>query len=73
VSIDASIAAALEQQVTDPGGASDAWAAIDRSLVDAAAVIPFGNNVRQELVSRRVGNALVHPVNGALISQMWVQ
>ncbi len=71
--IDKAIAAALEQQVTDPAGASDAWAAIDRKVVDAAAIIPFGNNLRQDFVSRRVGNTLVHPVTGPLIAQMWVQ
>ena len=71
--IEAAIAAALEQQVTDPAGASDAWAAIDRKVVDAAAYIPFGNNLRQDFVSRRVGNILVNPVTGPLVAQMWVQ
>jgi YVTN family beta-propeller protein len=71
--IDKAIAAALAQQVTDPAGASDAWAAIDRLVVDAAAIIPFSNDVRQDLVSRRVGNTLVHPVSGPLLAQMWVQ
>jgi peptide/nickel transport system substrate-binding protein len=67
------IDAALAQQVTDPGGANDAWARIDKSIVDAAAVIPFGNDVRQDFVSRRVGNVLVHPITGPLVGQMWVR
>lgn len=71
--IDKRIAAALEQQVTDPAGASEAWAAIDRAVVDAAAYIPFSNNLRRDFVSSRVGNVLVHPVTGPLIAQMWVQ
>jgi peptide/nickel transport system substrate-binding protein len=71
--IDNAIAAALEQQVADPARASDAWAAIDRAVVDAAAYIPYGNNLRQDFVSRRVANTLVHPVTGPLIAQMWVQ
>ena len=71
--IDEQITAALVQQVTDPGTASDAWADIDRAVVDAAAVIPFANNVRHDFVSRRVGNTLMHPVTGPLIAQMWVQ
>jgi peptide/nickel transport system substrate-binding protein len=71
--IDKQISAALEQQVTDPAKASDAWAKVDRAVVDAAAYIPFGNDVRYDFVSRRVGNTLVHPVTGPLIAQMWVQ
>ena len=42
-------------------------------MVDAAAIIPFGNNLRHDFVSRRVGNTLVHPITGPLIAQMWVQ
>ena len=64
---------ATEQQVTDPAAAADAWAAIDRAVVDAAAIIPFGNNERHEVVSSRVDNILVHPLSGALVSQLWVQ
>jgi YVTN family beta-propeller protein len=71
--IDKQISAALEQQVTDPARASDTWAAIDRAVVDAAAYIPYGNNLRYDFVSRRVANTLVHPVTGPLIAQMWVQ
>jgi ABC-type oligopeptide transport system substrate-binding subunit len=71
--IETAIAAALDLQVTDPAGASDAWASIDRKVVDAAAIIPFGNSIRQDFVSRRVGNTVVHPVTGPLIAQMWVQ
>jgi hypothetical protein len=61
------------QQVTDPAGASGSWAAIDREVVDAAALIPYGNDYRKDFVSRRVSNTFIHPVTGPLISQMWVQ
>jgi peptide/nickel transport system substrate-binding protein len=71
--IERQISAALDLQVTDPGRANDAWAAIDRKLVDVAAFIPFGAEETQNFVSRRVGNILVHPVYGPLIAQMWVQ
>jgi YVTN family beta-propeller protein len=71
--INRQIDAALAQQVTDPGAATDAWARIDRDIVDAAAVIPLGNDVREDFVSRRVGNLVVHPILGPLIDQMWVQ
>jgi ABC-type transport system substrate-binding protein len=71
--VNSQIKAALGQQVTDPGSANDAWSRIDRKVVDAAAVIPFAVSVRQDFVSRRVGNTLVHPLTGPLIAQMWVQ
>jgi ABC-type oligopeptide transport system substrate-binding subunit len=71
--IERQIAAALEQQVTDPAKASDAWASVDRAVVDAAAYIPFGNDARYDFVSRRVGNPLVNPITGPLVAQMWVQ
>ena len=53
--------------------ASDAWATIDRKLVDAAATIPYGNSVHHYFVGDRVGNTLMHPMTGPLIAQMWVQ
>jgi len=71
--IDKLIAAANQQQATHPRRASDAWATIDRKLVDAAATIPYGNSVNHYFVSERVGNTLIHPVTGPLIAQMWVQ
>jgi YVTN family beta-propeller protein len=70
--LDRQIGAAVAQQVTDPGGASDAWAALDRKVVDAAATIPYANSVRQDFVSQRVGNVSIHPLTGPLIAQMWV-
>ena len=71
--IDKQIKSAYLQQPTNPGAAADAWATIDRELVNAAAVIPFGHTVRRDFVSRRVGDTLVHPMFGPLIAQMWVQ
>ena len=71
--LDKQMAAALAQQLTDPAKASHMWARIDREVVDAAAIIPFGTNLRQDLVSPRVGNTLVHPITGPLIAQMWVR
>jgi YVTN family beta-propeller protein len=71
--IETQIDSALALQVSDPGRASDAWAAIDRKVVDAAATIPYGNRVRQNFVSSRVGNLLVQAQTGLLLSQLWVQ
>ena len=71
--LDKRMAAALAQQLTDPAKASHMWARIDRAVVDAAAIIPFGTNLRRDLVNPRVGNTLVHPITGPLIAQLWVQ
>ena len=43
------MAAAGAQQLTNPTKASHTWARIDRAVVDAAAIIPFGNNLRRDL------------------------
>jgi peptide/nickel transport system substrate-binding protein len=71
--IDEQMAAAETQQLTHPHKANHIWTRIDRAVVDAAAIIPFGTDVRRDLIGPRVGNALVHPLTGPLIAQMWVQ
>jgi peptide/nickel transport system substrate-binding protein len=71
--IDKQIAAAIEQQATDPVGASESWAAIDRQVVDGAATIPYGNSVSRYFAANRVGHTLIHPMTGPLISQMWIE
>ena len=71
--LDRQMTAALDEQAREPGGGSDAWSAIDKAVVDAAAHIPFGASLHHVFVSRRVGNVLVQPGSGPLIAQMWVQ
>ncbi|MDX6231210.1 MAG: hypothetical protein QOH68_161 [Nocardioidaceae bacterium] len=71
--IERRIAAANQQVTADPGSANDAWAVIDRELVDAAATIPYGNSVSHYFVSDRLGNTIIHPIAGPLIAQMWVR
>jgi peptide/nickel transport system substrate-binding protein len=71
--LDKQMAAATAQQLTHPQRANQMWARIDREVVDAAAIIPFGTNLRRDLIGPRVGNTLVHPMTGPLIAQMWVQ
>jgi hypothetical protein len=44
----------------------------DRTMVDAAATIPFGAEVDQDFVSRRVGNVVINPILGPLLDQIWV-
>ncbi len=71
--LEGEISTALDLQVDDPGAASDAWAALDRKMVDAAAIIPLFNSQRLDFVSHRVGQVFVSPQYGPLTAAMWVQ
>jgi peptide/nickel transport system substrate-binding protein len=71
--LDAEIDAALAQADADPATANAAWAAIDRRLVDAAAVVPLFDRRSVTVVSERVQNVQLHPFWGVLMDQLWVQ
>ena len=71
--IDEDIAAALQLQTKGSDGAGRAWAALDREVVDAAAIIPYGQSVQRYYANPRVGHTLIHPITGPLLAQMWVQ
>jgi peptide/nickel transport system substrate-binding protein len=64
---------ALVLQVNDPPAAGEAWAAIDRKLVDQAVQIPTVNPVSVDLVSERLRNYVHNPQFGLLLAQTWVQ
>jgi YVTN family beta-propeller protein len=70
---DGRIVTAIEQQLVDPGRASNVWHSIDRTVVHDAAIIPFGVESHQDFVSKRVGNTTVNTLIGPLIALMWVQ
>ena len=63
----------LATQSTDPAGANQQWAAMDRALVDEAPIVPFSTNVRHDFTSQRVGNYQYNPQYEALVAQLWVQ
>ena len=71
--LDAETEAALAQTDADPASANAAWAAIDRKLVDAAAVVPLFDRRSVTVVSERVQNVQLHPYWGVLLDQLWVQ
>ena len=71
--LDAETEAALAQTDADPASANAAWAAIDRKLVDAAAVVPLFDRRSVTVASERVQNVQLHPFWGVLIDQLWVQ
>jgi peptide/nickel transport system substrate-binding protein len=71
--IDSRIRAARALQARDPAAADAAWAALDRTLTDRAAWVPYANPRDVRLVSERVGNLVPHPVWRLALDQTWVR
>ena len=53
--------------------AAEAWAAIDRRLVDQAAWVPLVNERVVDFVSARVQNYQFHPYWGFIAAQAWLR
>lgn len=70
--LDASTADAAALQATDAAAAADAWAEVDRAVVDLALWAPLFNE-GTDFVSERVGNYQFHPGYLVLLDQLWVQ
>jgi YVTN family beta-propeller protein len=51
----------------------EAWARIDRLLVDEAPAVPLYAVREADFVSKRVGNYIFNPQFGVLLDQMWVR
>ncbi len=60
--IDAMMQEAMTTAITDPAKASAQWAAVDRAVVDKAAVVSLFNPKKIDFVSPGVGNFIFHPV-----------
>jgi ABC-type transport system substrate-binding protein/class 3 adenylate cyclase len=58
---------------SDVAATADAWARIDRLLVDQAPAIPLYALREADFVSKRVGNYIFNPQFGVLLDQLWVQ
>ena len=71
-SLDRKAAQAAALQLTDPIAAADAWAKVDRALVNSAPLVPLYTPVRADFVSRRVGNYQYNGQFGALLDQLWL-
>ena len=52
---------------------AEAWARIDRLLVDEAPAVPLYALRDADFVSKRVGNYIFNPQFGVLLDQMWVR
>ena len=50
-----------------------AWAALDRAIVDRAAAVPYANDLAITLLSRRTGDYEFNPEWGVLLDQLWVR
>lgn len=72
-SIDRMIASALKTQGVDPSASVEEWAAIDRAIMERAPVVPMISQSTVRFVSDRVANAVLHPVWGLLLDQLWVR
>jgi peptide/nickel transport system substrate-binding protein len=66
-------ARALQLQRTDPTGANELWAQVDRLIADRAPIVPMFNVRSLQVVSARVGNYQHHPLWDVLLDQLWVR
>ena len=57
---------------SNPGGASTAWATIDRQIVSQAALLPLVDLHGVDFVSARVRNYQFHPYSGIIADQLWL-
>ncbi|HYM64430.1 MAG TPA: hypothetical protein VES61_07100, partial [Gaiellaceae bacterium] len=71
--VDRKLRETLELQTRKPQEANEAWARLERELIDQAIIVPVINPKETDFVSKRVGNYQRHPVFGMLISQVWVR
>ena len=71
--VDRKLRETLELQTRKPQAANEAWARLERKLIDQAIVVPVITPKATDFVSKRVGNYQRHPVFGILISQVWVR
>jgi peptide/nickel transport system substrate-binding protein len=55
------------------GATGEAWARVDRLLVDEAPAVPLYALREADFVSKRVGNYIFNPQFGVLLDQMWVR
>ncbi len=53
--------------------AGEAWAGVDRAIVDQAPAVPLYSSRAVDFVSRRVGNYTYNPELGVLLDQLWVR
>ena len=64
---------AAELESRNPQAPNEAWARLEREVVDQALIVPLITPKVADFVSKRVRNYQRHPLFGMLISQVWVR
>jgi YVTN family beta-propeller protein len=71
--VSARIREALDLQQSDPAAAGQAWAAVDKLIVDFAPMAALVNQRESDFLAARVGNYQNHPEWKVLLDQLWVK
>jgi YVTN family beta-propeller protein len=71
--LDRKLRATARLQSRSPRAANEAWARLERQVIDRAIIVPVVTPKAADFVSKRVGNYQRHPIFGMLISQAWVR
>jgi ABC-type transport system substrate-binding protein len=70
--VDAAIKRARALEATNPRAAANAWAELDRQLVDRAVWAPMVDEHAVDFVSGRVHNYQAHAYWGIMADQLWI-
>ena len=70
--VDAAIKRAQALKATNPRAAANAWAELDRQMVDRALWVPMIDEHAIDFVSARVHSYEAHPYWGILADQLWI-
>jgi peptide/nickel transport system substrate-binding protein len=71
--LDRKLRVTAQLQSRNPRAANEAWARLEREVIDRAIIVPVITPKATDFVSKRVRNYQRHPLFGMLISQVWVR
>jgi ABC-type transport system substrate-binding protein/class 3 adenylate cyclase len=71
--LDRKLRVTAQLQSRSPRAANEAWARLERQVIDRAIIVPVITQNAADFVSKRVRNYQRHPIFGMLISQVWVR
>jgi YVTN family beta-propeller protein len=71
--LDRKLRETLQLQTRNPQASNEAWARLEREVVDQAIIVPIATGIVIDFVSKRLGNYQRNPFLGMLISQVWVR
>lgn len=70
--VEAEMKKALAVEANEPAAAGEAWAGVDRSIVDRAPWLAMPTQLQVYFVSARTSNVQVNLQWGMLLSQLWI-